>query len=372
MSSTRDWSIYISAGLLDPDDVAADDRKALIDFLAEQGCTIEEMIAANHRGRLFGLAGDRLVRPGARTLTLREVAEATGADEALARRLWRALGLEGWDSELPLASPDDAAACGMILAAVAFVGEDAAMELARSVGAGLAQIAEALQAVGRTVSSSGSVATSGSELETARFWAANAPFVAAMGGVLDAFSRHHWDLARTHFERSGSYDVMLQGRARVAVGFIDMSGFTTAATELGDADFEQLVRSFVADVSETVQDLGGRVVKFAGDAAMVVAPDAVMLATIARHLVVERSRGGGLALHAGLAYGEVLTRLGDYFGRPVNLAARLAALAETGSVLATAEVGAALVDAGWAVEQLAPQPIRGIAEPVTVYRVGLS
>lgn len=195
MSTPSDWSPYIDAGLLDPSNDAADARKALIEFLVDQGCSIEEMVAANHRGRLFALAGDRIMRPGARTLTLSEAAKTLGADEGVVRRLWRALGLEGWDSDLPEASPDDVAAFSRVLLVEAFVGEESALDLARSVGAGLARIAEAMQALGRTLSPSGSVATSGSELETGTFWATNAPAVAAMGGVLDVFFRHHWDLA---------------------------------------------------------------------------------------------------------------------------------------------------------------------------------
>src|SRR4051794_15292248 len=97
MTNERDWSPYIAAELLDPEDDAADDRKALIEFLLDQGCSLDEMIAANHRGRLFALAGDRIVHPGGRGLTLSELAAAIDADEALVRRLWRAVGLEGWD-----------------------------------------------------------------------------------------------------------------------------------------------------------------------------------------------------------------------------------------------------------------------------------
>jgi adenylate cyclase len=102
---------------------------------------------------------------------------------------------------------------------------------------------------------------------------------------------------------------------------------------------------------------------------MFVEPDAVTHAAITADLVAEQGRANGLALHAGLAYGEVLTRDGDCFGSPVNLAARLAALASSGSVLASADVGRRLADAGWRIEVLEPQEIRGFAAPVATCRV---
>ncbi len=371
MSDARDWSVFVTAGLIDADDPAPEARKALIEFLVDQGFSLEQMISANQRGRLFALAGDHVLRPGAFALTLAQVAEITGLDETFVRRLWRALGLIGSESDEAVASEEDITAFGTMAAASAFVGEEVTLEMARSVGSGLARIADAVQSLGRTLSPEGSVATSGDELETARFWAMAAPYVASLGAVLDVLFRHHYEVARWHFERSDSMDLMLGGRARLAVAFVDMSGFTTAAEELGAVEFDHLVKQFMTDVSEAVHDRGGRVVKFVGDAAMIVAADAETLASITAALVAEQGREGGLALHAGLAYGEMLTRDGDCFGSPVNLAARLAALAGSGSVLASAEVGRKLQDAGWKIEFFEPRAIRGFAAPVATCQVVL-
>ena len=60
----------------------------------------------------------------------------------------------------------------------------------------------------------------------------------------------------------------------------------------------------------------------------------------------------------------MLCQDGDYFGSVVNIAARLGALAGSGSILATAAVGEALPDADWSVEWREPQAVRGIADPV--------
>ncbi len=360
-----DWTAYEEAGLVP---VGGPDRAArldLLEFLLGEGCTLEEMIDADRRGRLFGLAGDRVAHPGAGALTLADVAAGTGGDVALVRRLWRALGLPGGHGDERVASADDVEVLGSMVAVVAIAGEDLALELARTIGASLFRIADAANSVGRSTNPLSAVATSESELETARYWAGIAPLVPALGNLLDVLIRHHLDLAREHFERSDSYDVMHRRLTRLAVGFVDLSGFTSATEQLGEQDFARLMTSFSSRVGDTVRDLGGRVVKFVGDAAMIVAPDVPTLATIANDLVESWATvNDGLTLHAGLAHGELLSQDADYFGSAVNLASRLSALAEPGTILASAAAGDALVKAGWTIDWLDPRPIRGFEDPV--------
>ena len=108
MAEEIDWDALTDAGLLDLDAADVHQRKALLTFLIGEGCTVDELVAADSRGRLFALGGDRIVRPGRNKYTLTEVAAATGGDEALVRRLWRAFGsLDGtvtWRSHPKLIS----------------------------------------------------------------------------------------------------------------------------------------------------------------------------------------------------------------------------------------------------------------------------
>jgi class 3 adenylate cyclase len=370
MVQARDWTPFVEAGLLRSTAPEDAERRELLEFLLDQGCELPEMADADRRGRLFALAGDRIIRPGARSLTLAEVAERTGGDEALIRLLWRTLGLADWDSDARVASADDVEAMAVAVGFVAVLGEPLALQLARALGSALSRVAESINSIARSLSSQSSVATSGSELETARYWGANAAAIPLMGRMLDLLSRHHFDLAREHFERSGSFDLMARRMMRAAVGFVDMSGFTTATEQLGEAEFGRLVTSFAVRVDETVRDFGGRVVKFVGDAAMIVGPDPGVLANITHELVEAYGElGEGLTLHAGLAHGELLCQDGDYFGSAVNIAARLSALAGPGTILATSAVGEALSREEWSVQWLDDQPIRGIANPIATCRV---
>jgi adenylate cyclase len=65
--------------------------------------------------------------------------------------------------------------------------------------------------------------------------------------------------------------------------------------------------------------------------------------------------------------GPVIVQDGDYFGRTVNLAARIAGRAEANEVLASEDVVAAVPD-GVAFEEIGPVELRGISRPVTIYR----
>jgi class 3 adenylate cyclase len=365
MADERDWVPFVDAGLLATLEPADADRRELLNYLLEQGCSLEEMVDADLRGRLFGLAGDRIARPGARTFTLPEVAQQLGVDEDAVRRIWRALGLGGWEGSAAIASPVEVESVGLMTDIVAIAGEDLALELARSIGASLARIAETANVIGRLVSPDSTLDTSPSELATARYWAEIAPLVPALGTLVGAFFGHHVDQAQRAFERSDSFDVMHRRLTRLAVGFVDMTGFTTATEELDEVDFAALMSTFSTRVDETVQDHGGRVVKFVGDAAMIVAADPVALATITMALLTDgEDRTPSMALHAGLAHGELLSQDGDYFGSAVNLAARLAALADPGSILVSEVIGAALPPTAWEVEWFDPRPIRGFDEPV--------
>jgi class 3 adenylate cyclase len=129
----------------------------------------------------------------------------------------------------------------------------------------------------------------------------------------------------------------------------------------------QLLSRFEEVAGDVVQDGGARLVKFIGDAVMFVAPDAVTAVDVAEALVMAASTRG-LSARGGVTVGTALALDGDYFGPVVNLAARLVALAEAGTVLVSDPVVERLGGARSAVP-LGPQTIRGFTDPVGVHRL---
>jgi class 3 adenylate cyclase len=357
-----DW---VDAGLYDPDAVGADERLELLNFLAERGCSLAEMVAAHARGRLFALAGDRIIRPDRDVYDLEQVAEITGFPVHQVRAVWRAFGLV--DVGGPVASPDDVEMVRTALLVSGTLGFEPTIGLVRVMGASMARIGDATSTVVRGRMPTMSVATSGSELATATSFATIAAGVPEMGRMLDQLFRHHLESARMHFERTESWDIVGDGGIRVAVGFADLCGFTGLTQQLRMDELSQLLSGFEQIAGDIVQDHSGRLVKFIGDAVMYVTPDAVSAVAVADDLVAA-AEVNGLQARAGITAGTALAMDGDYFGPVVNLAARLVGIAEPGDILATDDVVERLGDRRLSTP-LGLQRMRGFTDPVSVSRL---
>ena len=126
------------------------------------------------------------------------------------------------------------------------------------------------------------------------------------------------------------------GRLRVCIAFADLAGYTRLTEELGDDMAVDAVERFVEAVENTLPD-DARIVKTIGDEVMVVASDAGGLVDWAvgfQSLVRDERPLPRIGLH----FGEVVYRDGDYYGREVNLSARVVARAAGGEVLVTRPV----------------------------------
>ena len=362
-----DWAAVEAAGLLDD---AADpaERRALLQYLADEGLTLAEMVDAHGRGDLMRVAGERRMRPGARTFALEEVATQVEAEVDLVRRAWRALGLVDPGPGVAVASPDDLDLVRYALLTVGVFGEETGLALLRRVGAALERVTEAISAAAISAAPAISTLNSGSEVVTARVYAEMASLVPPTGRLLDLTLRHHIDAVRALFEASGAG---VDGRTwlRLGVGFADLSGFTSTTLALDLDELGAMVVAFESRAAEVVARHGGRVVKFVGDAALFVSTEPEALVEMAMALVADDGSPASLPARVGLTYGTVLARDGDFFGPVVNLAARLVDVAGQHEVVVDDELRAALDPARWATEALPPTSLRGIPDPVAPWRV---
>ncbi len=134
--------------------------------------------------------------------------------------------------------------------------------------------------------------------------------------------------------------------SQLAVGFVDIVGFTSRSKEMSDLELVTWIEHFEAECSAAVNDHGGRVIKNIGDEVLFVADDAVQAAEVALNLTARGAddEDGFPGVRAGIAYGEVVARLGDVLGPTVNIASRLTSIARPGSVLVDDGAHAALAD----------------------------
>jgi adenylate cyclase len=84
----------------------------------------------------------------------------------------------------------------------------------------------------------------------------------------------------------------------------------------------------------------------------------------ALELVAQLPEAGLPPAHVGVAAGPVVVQGGDYFGRTVNLAARIAAQAGAGQVLVSQRVADSPPPEGVRFAELGELPLKGISRPV--------
>lgn len=157
----------------------------------------------------------------------------------------------------------------------------------------------------------------------------------------------------------------------LAVAFIDLVGFTRLSATAEPGIVAGVLGGFEDGVHEAASDVGDvLVVKFIGDAAMLVSGDVDRLVEVCLRVVEDPLPSGDeVERRAGIAAGGIQIRDGDYVGHPVNTAARLTDLARPGSVL-VAEDATDRLAAAWVTRRLHARKLKGLGRlrPSRVWR----
>ncbi len=342
-----------------------DDLVSSVEVLLSRGVTLDEVAA-------FGFAkalSQRAIRPeplhgSAAGRALDDV----GIDEEFSRRLRLAMGLQG-GSGLGLTT-DELEATRLFASVADLVGEEEMLGVVRVVGSSTARIARATTALLR-VNFQPPIDTT-----PARLTDAVEAYAALIDASLAAFLDATTALGRRHLaavladDRAWQVDASRSATLQAhAIGFADLVGFT-AFTEGADAQaFMTAMVRFERDVQDAVVDNGGMVVKLIGDEVMFATADPAASADIAVALVAVGQDIAGLdGMRVGLSYGDVICSGGDFYGTVVNTAARIVGQAYPDAIVATG----ALVDElppHRAATSLGPHALRGISQPVELYRV---
>lgn len=155
-------------------------------------------------------------------------------------------------------------------------------------------------------------------------------------------------------------------RVLATVLFTDIVGSTDQAARVGDTQWRALLDAHDRHVTDTVERFGGRVVKFTGDGALATF-DGPARAVRAARAVLDDCGALGLPLRAGLHTGEVERRGDDVGGIAVHIAARVAALAGDGEVLASRTVRDLVVGSDLSFEDRGVHDLKGVPEPWQLY-----
>ncbi|GAC57807.1 adenylate cyclase [Gordonia hirsuta DSM 44140 = NBRC 16056] len=268
-------------------------------------------------------------------------------DPDFARRLWAAFGFTAGDADAQAFNDSDLAALAV------FVGLDGALKPA-------AQLASA-RVIGQ--STSRLAQWQATEIHTL----ANDPdntltteqIIAALSHIQRLIWRRHLDTYLANLDEATAVEAATDGSS-VIIGFADIVGYTSLSRRLGLQQLEDLIETFGSGAYRVISGHGGTVVKEIGDAVMFTAPDAASAAEIALDLHALTADSDLPQLRIGMASGIALERLGDVFGEPVNIAARLAAAAYSGTTLIDETLAEALHgDPEFYVNPIGTQSVRG-------------
>jgi adenylate cyclase len=350
---------------------AAASHARIVARLRERGHSLAHIRQASREGRLAYGFIEELFPSGRGRRSVEEAAEATGLEPALIERIWTSFGLPR--QELEHLTDDDVEAlqyAASVLAAgfplVAF------LQLSRVYGQALAQIADAEVRLFHLYVHEPLIREGVAGLEMAEEMEHLARDLLPLASPLmdyahQRFLQHYIEQDVVgHMEIELNSDADL-GRLRVAIAFCDLAGYTRFTEESGEQEALSFVERFIEAVTATLPE-DARVVKTIGDEVMIVGQDVAALTDWAVGFVrrfEERPEP-----RIGLHYGATLYRDGDYFGREVNLAARVVARARGGEVLVTDEVVEAVAPSGnLEFEGIGQVKFKGFDEPAQICRV---
>ncbi len=265
------------------------------------------------------------------SLTRVQVSEQAGVDIEVATGLWHLMGFAHTDDDEVAFTPADVEALrnAQDLVDLGILGPERQAALVRTWGRSFARLAEWQTSLLTSVA----LETPGGTDDPA------ATLTALTEQVLprvEALQSYVW---RRHLVSAGGRMLAVGDPAApthpTAVVFVDIVGYTSRSKSLTDGELVTWIEQFESATTDLVTEVGGRIIKNIGDEVLFVVDDPEAAVRVALAMA---ARGSDEAdsypeVRAGLAYGEVVLRLGDVFGPTVNIAARLTSIARPGTVL---------------------------------------
>jgi adenylate cyclase len=310
-------------------------------MLRERGHSLAEIRRATNEGRLaFGYIEELFPPAEEQVYTIRQAAKETGLEPGLVERVVAALGMN--PSQLETLSAEEV----QLLRYVAAVLEAglplvAMLQLVRVYGQAMAQVADAEVRLFHLYVHEPLMRSGASGIEVSEEMAAlTRELLPLSSPVMDQVHQRYLqhfveqDVVG-HMESELDGDALDLGRLRVAVAFADLAGYTRLTEEEGELEAVDTVERFVEAVELTLPD-DARVIKTIGDEVMIVGSDPAALTDWA--VGFQQLFATPVRPRIGIHYGNALYRDGDYYGRDVNIASRVAARSAGGEVLVTRPV----------------------------------
>lgn len=283
---------------------------------------------------------------GPRLLTPRDLAKELGVSIVSARKIWRAMGFPNIKADEKVFTQQDVAAMATIVELVRenVLNEETAISVARSIGQMTDRmVVWQIEALVEDKMSAEQLSDPEARREVVRLLPSviesledvvTYSYRRQLNSALQRLTvRVESGLAASEEGRDGTEDDAPLPLAR-AVGFADMVSYTALSRTMSERTLAQMVQRFEQVCAEIIAVGGGHLVKTVGDEVLFNAETPEAGADIGLALSQALSDDPVLpSARVSVVWGRVLSRLGDIYGPTVNLAARLTALADPGTVL---------------------------------------
>jgi adenylate cyclase len=348
------------------------ERAELVDWLLGQGITADEIRTANPP---LLLASRHLVGDDGTYVSSREISETYGIDPMLLQRVQRAIGLarvEDPDAVVHMRADGEAAAAAQRFVDLG-LDPDQVVLVVRVLAEGLSRAAEVM----RHTALSAIMRPGATEVEVAKASKAlTGQMVPLLGPMIENMLfmqlRHMMETEAVNAgERAAGKP--LPGARQVTVAFADLVGFTRIGEVVSPEELGQLANQ-LADLARDLTVPPVRFIKTIGDAVMLACPEpAPLLDAVVKLVETVDSDNAFPRLRAGMASGMAVSRAGDWFGHPVNVASRVTGVARPGSVLVADSVWDALNNSAetgeFAGSFAGERRLKGIKNEVKLFRV---
>ena len=287
---------------------------------------------------LAALRVEEIILRAPRKYTRPQILARTGMTPERARSLWRSLGFAdvGNDDAIVFTDRDIEATKRLeALRATGLISSDLQDAAIRSIAQAMAGLADwQVEYIYHLLADHD---------DDPRNWPVNLrTLLPELEGLQDYVWRRHLAVAAGRLLASAPDESDIR---TLAVGCVDLVGFTRTVRRISPTQLIELVEMFHRIAAETIADHGGRLVKTVGDAVLFVTEQPKQLALITLELLDRTIQLDTLPeLRSGLAYGRVITRFGDIYGEVVDGASQLCGHARPGRILVDDAVAGALRD----------------------------
>jgi adenylate cyclase len=340
----------------------------------QAGISLEDVARGVNTGELSFPMGFFMPEPVGQPETYERLAASLLREPELVRRLSREMGLPPPADDRLRA--EDAEHLALILTTLDLADDEELSRFARLYGGSIQRlVTSGLQFFDRAVRQRVAMFDVSDAEKDALTYERAGSYTVLVQGLVSWLQRRHRERAVLEYLVGVAEDSMEERgisprppKQPPAIAFLDLTGYTRLAEERGDEAAAEVASDLATVVRDTATTHGGRPVKWLGDGVMFHFDDPAGAIRSGIELVENTERATSMPARIGINAGAVIVQEGDYFGRTVNVAARIADYARPHEVLVSDEAKrtAGVIDVTF--EPVGDVPLRGVSKAVRLHR----